>query len=140
MNYKEYKSPSFIEAYKNAFIYCFDIDNRSRRAEYFKFIGICYLLLIVTFIIGMVLYATFNSDTLGKILFGIFFIVHIVPSYTLLARRLHDSGHTAKWILAALIPGIGSILGIFILVWIFMDSDKEDNEWGESPKYYVENK
>jgi hypothetical protein len=26
------------------------------------------------------------------------------------------------------------------LVWIFMDSDKEDNEWGESPKYYVENK
>ena len=55
MSYQEYKSPSFVEAYKNAFASCLDFDGRSRRAEYWKYILVYYILIIVTFAICFII-------------------------------------------------------------------------------------
>jgi uncharacterized membrane protein YhaH (DUF805 family) len=134
MEYKEYQSPSFFEAYINAFKYCFDFDDRSRRAEYWKFAAIfefCAIGLLVA-------YKMFDSIGVA-IIFAIFAIVHLLPAYSVLARRLHDSGHSAKWILGIFIPFIGVVFRGIILVFTLMDSEEEENNWGESPKYYIEN-
>lgn len=134
MEYKEYQSPSFFEAYINAFKYCLDFDDRSRRAEYWKFAAIfdfCAIGLLVA-------YKMFDSIGVA-IIFAIFAIVHLLPAYSVLARRLHDSGHSAKWIIGIFIPFIGVVFSSIIFVFTLMDSEKEYNNWGESPKYYIEN-
>lgn len=134
MEYKEYQSPSFFEAYINAFKYCFDFDDRSRRTEYWKFAAIfdfCAIGLLVA-------YKMFDSIGVA-IIFAIFAIVHLLPAYSVLARRLHDSGHSAKWIIGIFIPFIGVVFRFIIFVFTLMDSEKEYNNWGESPKYYIEN-
>ena len=47
MEYKEYQSPSFFEAYINAFKNCLNFEDRSRRSEYWQFIGIFYFFVLV---------------------------------------------------------------------------------------------
>lgn len=108
MEYKEYQSPSFFEAYINAFKYCLDFDDRSRRAEYWKFAAIfdfCTIGLLVA-------YKMFDSIGVA-IIFAIFAIVHLLPAYSVLARRLHDSGHSAKWIIGIFIPFIGVVFSFY---------------------------
>lgn len=140
MNYKEYKSPSFMEAYKNAFKSIFDFDGRSRRAEYWKFLGMYYLFAIIIFAISGIL--SYISDTffaIGLVILVIYYIVHLLPSISILVRRLHDSGHTAKWLFGTLIPYLGFLFCIPIIIFIFQDSEEEFNNWGESTKYYTDN-
>ena len=140
MNYKEYKAPSFMEAYKNAFKSFFDFDGRSRRAEYWKFFGMYYMFARIIFAISGIL--SYISDTflaIGLVILGIYYIVHLLPSISILVRRLHDSGHTAKWLFGTLIPYLGILFCIPIIIFIFQDSEEEFNNWGESTKYYTDN-
>ena len=138
MNYKEYKSPSFLEAYKNAFASCLDFDGRSRRAEYWKYILVYYLLIIVTFAICFIIDAIIgDADSICMGILIIFFLAHILPNLSICVRRLHDSGHSAKWLLASCIPFIGAPIGLLVFFYLFKDSDEDENEWGESPKYYI---
>ena len=46
-------------------------------------------------------------------------------------RRLHDTGRSGWWILIGFIPVIGWLV---LLVFMFMDSQPGDNEYGPSPK------
>ena len=133
MEYQEYQSPSFLEAYINAFKYCLDFDDRSRRAEYWKFVGIYDFVILCLWAASKWL----DSNELF-IITGIFVLVHLLPLLAVLARRLHDSGHSAKWILGIFIPFIGVVFRGIILVFTLMDSEEEENNWGESPKYYTE--
>ena len=134
MEYQEYQSPSFFEAYINAFKNCLNFEDRSRRSEYWQFIGIFYFFVLVLWATNELLDSKWLS-----IIFAIFAIVHLLPAYSVLARRLHDSGHSAKWILGIFIPFIGVVFRGIILVFTLMDSEEEENNWGESPKYYIEN-
>ena len=134
MEYQEYQSPSFFEAYINAFKNCLNFEDRSRRSEYWKFVG------IFDFCVLGLWAASELFDSKGVIIIlGIFCLVHLLPVFSLCARRLHDSGHSAKWILGIFIPFIGIVFRGIILVFTLMDSEEEENNWGESPKYYIEN-
>lgn len=139
MKQLEYKAPSFVEAYKMAFSNCTNFEDRSRRAEFWKFTAVYDLIQIILFVIGVTLGSNgMKPDAVMAFLFGGVWLVHLLPSLSVFARRLHDVGHTSKWIIATLIPLIGGIVAIVLLLWLFCDSTKEDNEWGESPKYYTE--
>lgn len=140
MSYKEYQSPSFLEAYKNAFVSCLDFDGRSRRAEYWKYILVYYFFIIVTFAICFVINTIISdADSICKGILIVFFLAHILPNLSICARRLHDSGHSAKWLIVSCIPYIGAPFGLWVFFCLFKDSDEDENNWGESPKYYVEN-
>lgn len=140
MEYQKYKSPSFIEAYKMAFVNCLNFEDRSRRSECWKFATISFLINILVIIISVVISDSNGSkfDSLSIILCGAVVLVHSLAGLALVARRLHDVGRSAKWIILAYIPVIGSIIALVIIVWLFCDSNKDDNEWGASPKYYIE--
>lgn len=50
-----------------------------------------------------------------------------VPILAVTVRRLHDTNHSAWWVLISLVPVIGQIMFISLMVF---DGDKEENEFG----------
>lgn len=85
---------------------------RSRRSEVFPFL-IC--------VVGLSVLLSFGYPKFGTIAF----LVTLIPWFAAIARRLHDIGRNGWWAICPIIP------------WIFMfkDSDKQNNEYGPSPKY-----
>ncbi len=55
----------------------------------------------------------------------------LVPALALGARRLHDTGRSGWWLVASLVPLIGTLL----LIWFFVqDSEHGENAYGPNPK------
>lgn len=136
---KKYKSPGIIENYVQTMKCMFDIESRSRRAEYWKYTFVYWFLLML--IVALNVYLTYAFDVSEEFcttLYILFNLIHVIPSMSLMVRRLHDTGHTGKWIFGLFIPLLNFIASIYILVQLFVDSQEEENEWGESPKYYFE--
>ena len=103
---------------------------RARRKEYWFFV--LFNLLIVA---GLTLVDTFvgTYDPVREVglLSGLYGIGVILPSVAVGARRLHDSGRTAWWLLIGLVPVIGAIV---LLIFFVLDSQMGDNEYGPNPK------
>ncbi len=109
----------FTDAYKK---YA-DFSGRATRTQYWMFIlifMIIYLVLVAidSFLIGtMALSAIFN-------------LASVIPSISIAARRLHDTGRSGWWQLILFLPLIGAIV---LLVFLVMDS-VSDNEYGANQK------
>ena len=99
-----------------------DFSGRATRKEYWMFVlfyMIIYVLLsVVDGLLGMTLLET------------VFAFVVLVPSISVGARRLHDTGRTGWWQLIALIPVIGAI----ILIVFLAQGSKESNAYGPGPQ------
>jgi len=108
-----------------------DFNGRSRRKEYWFFLLFNVMAAAVLSIIDMFT-GTYNATTGIGLLSGIYALVMLVPGIAVTIRRLHDTGRSGWWILIALVPIIG---GIWLLVLMVLDSHKEPNQWGPSPKY-----
>ncbi len=92
---------------------------RSRRAEYWAFFGVNF---IIAFIIQL-LYVTVNSGY--EIISIIFNLIVFLPGLALSVRRLHDVGKSGWFIL---VPIYGAIL------IAFFDGERGSNRFGEDPK------
>tara|TARA_B110000240_G_C13255346_1_gene349245 strand:+ start:63 stop:413 length:351 start_codon:yes stop_codon:yes gene_type:complete len=99
-----------------------DFTGRARRKEYWMFYLIYMILLIVISIL---------DAAIGVGLFSLIFTLGmLIPSISIAARRLHDTGRSGWWQLIAFIPLIG-----FIILIVFLVQDGSDaNEYGENPK------
>jgi uncharacterized membrane protein YhaH (DUF805 family) len=95
-----------------------DFTGRARRKEYWMFILIYMVINIVLSVLGL------------AIISMIFGLALLVPSISIAARRLHDTGRTGWWQLIALIPLIGMII---LIVFLVQDSH-DTNEYGVNPK------
>ena len=99
-----------------------DFSGRARRKEYWM-----YVLFYLIFYIAL----TVVDASLGTFLLAVIFSLALfVPSISIAARRLHDTGRTGWWQLIALIPLIGAIV---LIVFLVQDSH-DDNEYGPNPK------
>ena len=99
-----------------------DFTGRARRKEYWMFI----LFYVIFYIAAMVV-----DIVLGTFLITLVFALGmLIPSISLAARRLHDTGRSGWWQLIALIPFVGFII---LLVFLVMDSSA-DNQYGPNPK------
>jgi uncharacterized membrane protein YhaH (DUF805 family) len=95
-----------------------DFTGRTRRKEYWMFILIYLIINIVLAVLGL----DIISMLVGLAL--------LVPSISIAARRLHDTGRTGWWQLIALIPIVG-----FIILIVFLAQDgHETNDYGDNPK------
>jgi uncharacterized membrane protein YhaH (DUF805 family) len=85
-----------------------------------------YLIYMILIIVISVLDAV-----LGAGLFSLIFtLAMLIPSISIAARRLHDTGRSGWWQLIAFIP----LIGLIILI-VFLAQDGHDtNEYGENPK------
>ncbi|MDD1793107.1 DUF805 domain-containing protein [Enterovibrio sp. ZSDZ42] len=108
----------FLLALKNFAVF----SGRARRKEYWMFILFYLIFSIALTIVDQILGSVFLSL--------IFSLVLLIPSISLTARRLHDTGRSGWWQLIVLIPLVGAIV---MLVFLVQDSH-EDNIYGANPK------
>lgn len=90
-----------------------DFDGRVGRAQYWWYIAVYAVLGLLVSIVGSI---TFSGGGL-RALYG---LVLFLPTLGLTARRLHDIGRTASWVLLLAVPWALTILmGIFTLISLF---------------------
>ena len=98
--------------------FCFD--GRAGRTEFWYWI-------LVTFAVSLIL--SFIPK-IGGILVTIWGLGILLPSLGAYARRLHDLGKSAWFILIALIPVIG---GLILLILCIPEGTNGPNQYGEPP-------
>ena len=120
MNIKE----SFISVFTN----WSNFSGRACRSEYWYF----YLsVILITFILGFVegYIGIFNEEMGYGPLTALFQIIIIIPSISVISRRLQDRGISGWWQLSYF-----TIIGIFVIIILLMLPAKEDeNKWGRNP-------
>ena len=118
-----------------------DFSGRARRREYWMFVLINVVILIVLSLIDTLLgtggfHATsgggsfYAANSLG-LLSGLYTLAVLLPSIAVTVRRLHDTDRTGWWILLGFIPIIG---GIVLLVFYVLEGTRGPNRYGPDPK------
>lgn len=97
---------------------------RARRKEYWYFVLVQFIILIVAQIIDAILGTEF-------VFYAIVALALFIPSLAAAVRRLHDTGRSGWWFLIAIIPLIGTIL---LIIWLASDTKQENNQWGQPAK------
>jgi len=105
-------------------------DGRAQRKEYWFFNLFSVLVVILLVILGMMT-GTFDEERGVGIFDSVYGLAVLLPSLAVSIRRLHDTGRSGWWLLVALIPLLGAIA---LLVFMVMDSEAGDNQFGPNPK------
>ena len=100
-----------------------DFSGRAQRMEFWMFTLIHMIILMVLMVVDMMI--------TGGLIYGIYVLALFLPTLAVGARRLHDTGRSAWWLLLLLVPFIGII--VLIVFWV-QDSQPETNTWGPNPK------
>jgi uncharacterized membrane protein YhaH (DUF805 family) len=99
-----------------------DFSGRATRQEYWMYV----LIYMVIYVVLGIIDAAFGTLVLALI----FAVVMLVPSISIAARRLHDTGRTGWWQLIGLIP----ILGLIVLIVLLAQDSQGENIYGPNPK------
>lgn len=97
-----------MTAYFNAMRRYFDFSGRSTRSQFWLFTLVYTVLLIA----GIMLDAILMIDPTGQalVITGVISLVHLIPSLSVLVRRLHDIDRSGWWILIGFVPLVGLIM------------------------------
>jgi len=107
-----------MEHFIDAFRKYADFTGRANRTQYWMYI----LFYVISYLVLTVIDAA-----LGVLLLSLIYsLIMFVPSISIAARRLHDTGRSGWWQLLALIPLLGTIILIFFLV----QASADENEYG----------
>lgn len=87
-----------------------------------------FILFYFIFYIGAVIIDSIIGLGLVALIYS---LALLVPSLSVGARRLHDTGRSGWWQLLMLIPLIGAII---LIVFLVLDSTPGDNKYGPNPK------
>ncbi|KIO37989.1 DUF805 domain-containing protein [Shewanella sp. cp20] len=103
-----------------------DFTGRARRKEFWMY--------TLFYIIFYAVTAAIDVATGLYMLSTIFALVMFIPTISMSARRLHDTGRSGWWQLIGLIPLIGAI----VLLIFYVQDSVEGNEYGDNPKALAE--
>lgn len=98
---------------------------RATRSEYWYFI-----LFNILISIGISIFITVVSESL-EFVSSLYALAVVIPSIAVAARRLHDTGRSAWWLLIAFVPLIGAIV---LLIFFVGKSEEDSNKYGSNPK------
>ena len=118
-----------------------DFSGRARRREYWMFVLVNVVIVIVLSVIDTLLgtggfRATagggsfYAANSLG-LLSGLYTLAVLLPSIAVTVRRLHDTDRSGWWILLGFIPIIG---GNILLVFYVLEGTRGPNRFGPDPK------
>jgi uncharacterized membrane protein YhaH (DUF805 family) len=101
-------------------------EGRAHRTEFWMFVLVNFAISIA---LNIVDYAIGTDGEYIGLLSGVYAIAVLIPSLAVGARRLHDTGRTAWWLLLEL-----TIVGIIVLIVFWaMEGEKGPNEYGPNP-------
>jgi uncharacterized membrane protein YhaH (DUF805 family) len=113
---------SFSDAVRDAFSKYATFTGRSSRPAYWWF----YLFNILTLIAALLVDLALGTS---GIIYGLVGLALLLPNLAVAARRLHDSGHSAWWLLIGLLPLVGAI----VLLVFTLQGSEPPNQWGSGP-------
>jgi uncharacterized membrane protein YhaH (DUF805 family) len=118
---------SFTEAVESFFRKYADFSSRSSRSEYwFAYLFIMVVALGLGFLEGLL---ELFPESDEPILAWIFQVVILIPSFAIIARRLHDTNKSGWWYLI-----VFTIIGIIPLIyWFCKAGDDLENKYGPNP-------
>ena len=113
-----------------------DFNGRGSRAEYWLFALLLCIVFPVTLVLDFVLFPDSSVNEYGQamplfLLTGIAYIGVLLPCYSALVRRLHDTNRSGWWMFISLVPFVGPIL---LLVWTCQPGDPRRNRFGVPPR------
>ncbi|MCM1289754.1 MAG: DUF805 domain-containing protein [Corallococcus sp.] len=107
-------------AFKLFFTRAFDFDGRSSRKEFW--LGVLPNAVIMLMLIGLLLYSLLGVDPAINLfsivmisVFALFCLVELIPSVSLIFRRMHDVGKSGLYILVLFIPVAGLVWYIYLV-------------------------
>jgi uncharacterized membrane protein YhaH (DUF805 family) len=106
-----------------------DFSGRARRQEYWMF-SLFYMI----FIIGSVVLDLIVTSVLGSgmPIFTVLLVLGLmIPSLSVMVRRLHDTDRSGWWCLVTLVPFVGSFILLFFLC---VEGTQGINRFGSNPK------
>jgi uncharacterized membrane protein YhaH (DUF805 family) len=118
-----------------------DFSGRARRREYWMFVLVNVVIVIVLSVVDTLLgtggfRATagggsfYAANSLG-LLSGLYTLAVLLPSIAVAVRRLHDTDRSGWWFLLGFVPIIG---GIVLLVFYVLEGTRGPNRFGPDPK------
>ena len=120
-----------MEYYKKVLNHYADFTGRARRKEYWMFVLVNFLVMMVVGIISGLLSTAFSSEVPFVLFYGAYSLAILVPTLGVTVRRLHDIGKSGWMYFVGLIPLIG---GIWLLVLLVTEGNHGPNQYGEDPK------
>ena len=94
---------NFQQAVKTCFSKYIDFSGRASRPEYWWFV-LAYVVLVMA------------TSFINQYLYYLVALVFLLPLLAAGARRLHDTGRSAWWLLISAIPVIGGLVLLFFMV------------------------
>lgn len=131
----------YIEVLKKYVVF----SGRASRSEYWYFALFSTIISIILTVIDLAMGSGSADSSVSAdagmamsvnmgLLGGIYSLAVLLPSLGVSFRRLHDTDHSAWWLLIAFIPLIGAIV---LLVFLVKDSTPGNNKYGPNPKGVV---
>lgn len=107
-----------------------NFEGRARRTEYWMFALFNFLIFIPLYAIDVFLFSK-GILPIPMALSAIYFLAVLLPSISVLVRRLHDVDKSGWWYFISFVPLVGSFILLFFLV---QDGTVGDNQFGSNPK------
>jgi len=102
-----------------------EFSGRARRKEYWMFVLFNFLIAFaIGFVLGFTGAALGIGTTLSSVANIIYTLAVLIPGIAVGVRRMHDIGRSGWWI----------IVPIVNFVFLCLDSQPGDNEYGPNPK------
>jgi uncharacterized membrane protein YhaH (DUF805 family) len=100
---------------------------RSRRSELWMFV--LFNLIIVMFLAFL---EQFFAVTMS--LLPVYALIVLIPTISVIIRRLHDTSRSGWWLCFILVPVIGAL---FLSFYMVQEGKGYENEYGHNPKHRV---
>ena len=94
--------------YTNAMRHYVDFEGHASRTQYWLYTLTLFGITVVALALDLII--DDQSAEPAAFFTGMVVLAHFIPSLAISARRLHDIGKSAWWLLLMLAPGIGSIV------------------------------
>jgi uncharacterized membrane protein YhaH (DUF805 family) len=88
---------------------------------------------LITIVLGIIDGVTglVSAEAGIGLLSGLYTLAVLIPSIAVSVRRLHDTNRSGWWLLISLVPLVGAIV---LLVFLVLDSQPGENQYGSNPK------
>ena len=118
-----------INAVRRAYSNYSTLQGRATRSDYWWFL--LYQWLVYIFLVSVCVFASdFFKSEYFFIPLILFVLLNVIPNFTILVRRLHDSSKSGYWLLLLLITI--PLCFLVILIFTLLPSDG-DNRYGADP-------
>lgn len=114
-----------MEHFKDALNKYAQFTGRATREQFWMYVLFYFIFVFAAVMLDVVIGIELISTLLSLAL--------LIPSISVTARRLHDTGRTGWWQLIGIIP----LIGLIVMIVFTVQDSQGDNEYGPNPKAAV---